>query len=600
VHGPPEGTRYSPLRQITPDNVPTLQVAWTYQTGDADPAAFSTIECTPLVVEGAMYVTSPRNKVIALDAATGTERWRFDPFAERPWRSLAAGGVNRGVAFWSDGKPGGERALLHGTPDGRLIALDPETGRPKSGFGENGTVDLKAGLEAEVRDRGYGMTSPPAVFEDLVIIGASVGEGPEPAAPGDIRAFDVRTGRERWTFHTVPRPGEAGHETWVGDSWKHRGGVNAWSGLTVDPGRGLVFAGLGSATFDFYGGDRHGDNLYANSTVALDARTGQRVWHFQTVRHDLWDYDLPTPPVLVTVSHGGRSRDAAAQVTKTGVVFLFDRQTGVPLFDVIDHEAPRSDVPGEQPAASQPMPVRPPPFARHRLSLEDVHGTDEEAAADARARYAQLKGGRIFSPPSFEGTLSFPGFRGGATWAGASFDPAKGWLFVNSNEIANVITLTPTEPGTGSRYRMKKYEQFLDKHGYPATRPPWGTLSAIDLNAGLIVWQVPLGEHPELAARGLRNTGTENFGGSIVTATGLVFIGGSKDEKLHAFDAATGKLLWEAALPAGGYATPATYAVNGRQFVVIAAGGGGKPRTKSGDAFVAFALPADSLTIPTR
>jgi quinoprotein glucose dehydrogenase len=418
-----------------------------------------------------------------------------------------------------------------------------------------------------------------------------MGDGPEPAASGDILAFDVRSGRLRWRFHTVPQPGETGHDTWAGESWRGRGGVNAWSGLSVDPARGLVFAGTGSPTFDFYGGDRHGNNLFGNSTLALDARTGERRWHYQVVRHDLWDYDIPTPPVLVRVARGGQPLDAVAQVTKTGFVFVFDRVTGKPVFDIVDRPTPASDVPGERTASSQPYPTSPPPFVRQSFSEADVFGTTPEAKAEALARFRALRHGAMFTPPSLQGTISLPGTRGGATWSGASFDPTTGWLYVNANEIGNVLKLVPTPPGTAWPYTIDGYRQFLDRDGYPAITPPWGTVSAIDLTAGRIVWQAPLGEHPELAARGLRNTGTENFGGTIVTAGGLVFIGGAKDEKLHAYDAATGALVWEHELGAGGYATPASYAVDGRQFIVIAAGGGGKPRTRSGDAFVAFALP---------
>jgi quinoprotein glucose dehydrogenase len=590
VFGDPGGTRYSPLTQITGENVSSLEVAWTYRTADADPAAFTTIECTPIVIGGVMFVTSARGKVMALDAATGQERWRYDPFARRREAEVVANGVNRGVAWWPGSNGAGPR-IFHGTADGRLIALDAATGTPIDTFGRQGAVDLAASLEPAFRGREIGITSAPAVFEDLVIVGTSVGEGPEPAAAGDILAFDARTGRERWRFRTVPRPGEVGHETWDGDSWQGRGGANAWAGVTIDATRGLVFAGTGSPAFDFYGGDRAGNNLFANSTLALDARTGTRRWHYQIVRHDLWDYDLPTPPALVHVTHGGKPIEAVAQVTKNGFVYLFDRATGRPLFGSVERNAAASDVPGERAATTQPAPARPPAFVRQGLSIDEVDGTTPEAREDARRRFRAMRSGPLFTPPSLEGTLALPGTRGGATWSGASFDPDTSWLYVNANELASIIQLAHAPAGQPFKYRVAGYRQFVDMHGYPAIKPPWGTLSAIDLNQGRIVWQVPLGEFPELAARGVRNTGTENFGGTIVTAGGLVFIGGSKDEKFHAFDKRTGKLLWEYKLPAGGYATPATYAIGGRQFVVIAAGGGGKPRTKSGDTFVAFALP---------
>jgi quinoprotein glucose dehydrogenase len=607
VSGDPGGMRYSPLTMINRDTVSKLAVAWTWRSGDAIPSELTTIECTPIVIDGVMFVTTARGKVAALDAARGTARWTFDPFdaanaspswSGRPHR--VAAGVNRGVAYWTAPSTAStstaadatrDRRIFVGTADGRLIALDAATGARVPSFGKAGVVRLTDTLSAAFAGRPIGVTSAPAIFEDVVIVGVSVGEGPEPAASGDVLAFDARSGRLRWRFHTVPQPGEVGHETWDGDSWQGRGGVNAWSGLSVDVAAGLVFAGTGSPVFDFYGGDRAGDNLFGNSTIALDARTGARRWHYQVVRHDLWDYDIPTPPVLVRLTRGGQIVDAVAQVTKTGFVFVFDRASGRPIFDIVDRPAPASDVPGERASPTQPYPTAPPPFIRQSFSEADVFGTTPEAKAEALARFRQLRHGAMFTPPSLQGTISLPGTRGGATWSGASFDPSTGWLYVNANEVANVLKLVETSPGAPWRYAIDGYRQFLDRDGYPAIAPPWGTVSAIDLAAGRIVWQVPLGEHPELAARGLRATGTENFGGTIVTAGGLVFIGGSKDERLHAYDAKTGALLWQHPLGAGGYATPATYAVGGRQFIVIGAGGGGKPRTPSSDTFIAFALP---------
>jgi quinoprotein glucose dehydrogenase len=589
VHGDPGATRFSPLAEITRQNVAALEVAWTYHTGDADPKYFTTIECTPIVVDGVMYITTVRGKVVALDAATGEPRWEFDAAAGRG-RQRVAGGVNRGVAYWADPEDRGRGRVFHGSAYGELFALDAATGKPIDAFGEGGMVKLRPGVEPEFAGRLIGITSAPLVVGDVVVAGASVGEGPDPAASGDIVAWDARSGAERWRFHTVPRPGEFGHETWEENSWKGRGGVNPWAGLTADPQRGLIFAATGSAAFDFYGGDRKGDNLFANSTIALDAKTGRRIWHFQTVRHDLWDYDLPHPPIMVRLTRDGRELDAVAQVTKTGFVYVFDRESGKPLFDIVERPAPASSMDGERAAATQPVPVAPPPFIRQGITEKDVFGSTPEALADARARFAAMRHGVIFTPPSLEGTVALPGTRGGATWSGASFDPATGWLFVNANEIPNVLKLAASEPGSAWSYKFAAYQQFLDKHGYPAITPPWGTVSAIDLSAGRIVWQVPLGEHPELAKR-LGRTGTENFGGTIVTAGGLVFIGGAKDEKFRALDTTTGAVVWEYQLEAGAYATPATYAIGGRQFIVVAAGGGGKPRTRSGDSFVAFALP---------
>lgn len=587
------GMRYSPLTQINRQNVKDLQVAWTYRTGDAGKG--TTIECTPIVLEGVMYITSVRSKVIALDAATGRALWQFDPYkAVRNPQPIASGGVNRGVACWSDGKPNGARRILLGVADGRLISLDARTGRPDTAFGEGGEVDLRAGIERDLSGLPYGPTSAPALFENLVIVGFSCGEGPGPTAPGDVRAFDVRTGQEVWRFRTVPGPGEAGNETWEGESWRERGAANAWGGFTLDERRGIVFAGLGSAAFDFYGGDRKGDNLFANCTIALDARTGRRLWHFQTVRHDLWDRDLPCPPVVVTVRHNGRRREAVAQVTKTGYCFLLDRVTGKPLFGVQEIDAPPSDIPGEQAVPRQVVPVKPPPFSHQGFKDEDVTNRSPEAQESVRKQLQSLRYGSAYVPPSLQGSVISPGFHGGATWSGASFDPTTGILYVNSNNTPYVSRLIPTPSSPHAPFGFAGYTYFRDHEGYPAIKPPWGSLTAIDLNRGEFAWQITLGEHPELTARGLPPTGTENFGGTIVTAGGLVFIGGTMDEKFRAFDKATGKLLWEYRLPAGGYATPCTYAVNGRQYVVIAAGGGGKLGTKSGDAFVAFALPGDT------
>ncbi|MGH8693437.1 MAG: pyrroloquinoline quinone-dependent dehydrogenase [Burkholderiales bacterium] len=588
VGGDAGGMRYSALDQINRKNVKDLQVAWTFHVGPhsfrygghTDPS----MQCTPVVIDGVMYLTSVDTQVVALDAATGRELWRFNP-----QRTKDGHMSNRGVAYWSDGRRGGMRRILFAIPDGKLFSLDARTGKPDPAFGKQGVVELRKGIERDLTELRYGATAAPAIFEDLIILGFSVGEG-FASAPGDIRAFNVRTGRQVWRFHTVPRPGEFGHETWKGDSWKDRGGVNAWSGVRVDARRGLVFAGLGSAAHDWYGGDRHGDNLFANSVVALDARTGKRVWHYQLVRHDLWDYDLPTPPNLVTVNHGGKQIEAVAQVTKTGYVFLFERATGKPLFEILERPAPPSDVPGEQAAAKQVYPVKPPPFARQGFTENDITDISPAAREYVREKIKGLRYGSIFTPISVPGTVQMPGLHGGATWSGASFDPTSGLLYVNANDMPWLTRVIPVAAKPGL-YQDKGNGIFRDQDGFPAARPPWGTLNAIDLNRGEIKWQVPLGDWPGAAERGLKNTGTENFGGSIVTAGGLVFIASTMDEKFRAFDKVTGKLLWEYQLPAGGYAAPCTYTVNGHQYVVIAAGGGGKPKTKAGDAYVAFALP---------
>ena len=592
VGGDRGNSRYSRLSQITIDNVGKLKVAWVYHTGELARKTPKIIECTPIVIDGVMYITTGHLRVIALDAATGRELWQFDPFSNgNPRTPLASGGVNRGLAYWTDGRPDGKRRIIHGSASGHLYSLNAATGKLDPAFGTNGVKDLREDLEVDISNLAYGPTSAPAIWKDTVIIGVSCGEGPGPAAPGDVRAFDVRTGKQLWRFHTVPREGEFGNDTWEGDSWKNRGGANAWGGITVDEQRGLVFAGLGSAAFDFYGGDRKGKNLFANCTIALDAATGNRRWHFQTLHHDLWDHDLPVYPNLVTVTRNGKQVDAVAQVTKTGHLFLFDRSDGTPLFEVRETPVPASDVEGEHAWPTQPIPVRPPPFSRQSMTEADATDIGETNRQSVLKQLREIRGGPAYNPPSLRGTVVIPGFHGGANWSGASFDPETAVLYVNSTDMPNIITLDHAPEDSGYKFKHKGYIQFRDHEGYPAIKPPWGQLNAIDLNTGEFVWRATLGEYPELTARGIPKTGTENFGGSIVTAGGLVFIAGTKDERFRAFHKGTGEQLWEAQLPAGGYATPSTYSVDGKQFVVIAASGAGKLKTKPGDAIVCFALP---------
>lgn len=598
------GQRYSPLEQINRANVASLKVAWTYHTRDA--GAGTTIECTPLVIDGVMYVTTVRTRVVALDAASGREIWSFDPYggpAPAGGWVKASGGVNRGVAFWSDGQPNGARRVLVGVTDGRLISIDAASGKVDEAFGDKGTIDLRAGYQDE-RDLGkmpYGPTSAPAVFENLVYIGCSNGEG-HPASPGDVRAFDIRTGKEAWRFHTIPRPGEAFGDTWEKDAWKERGGANPWGGFTIDEENGILFSGTGSASPDFYGAGRKGNNVFANCVLALDARTGKRLWHFQTLHHDLWDHDNPCPPVVCVVKKDGAAIPAVAQVTKTGYCFILHRKTGEPIFGVTEVAAPASDVPGEEASKTQPVPNKPPPFSRRSVNEDDLTDISPAAHQAAVDQLKKLRHDGENTPPSLRGTAVAPGFHGGATWAGACFDPSSGLLYVNSNDVPIVVAVKKTAQGD---YEPTGYNYFRDGQplpparekaggqagGYPAIKPPWGSLNAIDVNQGAYAWRIVLGEFPELTAKGIAQTGTENFGGTIVTAGGLVFIGGSKDEMFHAFDKTTGKLLWQTHLPAGGYATPCTFSVGGKQFITIAAGGGGKQRTTSGDSFVTFALP---------
>jgi quinoprotein glucose dehydrogenase len=570
------GMRYSTLKQINRKSVKNLQVAWTYHTGDAAAGNGSTIECTPIIVDGVMYVTTAKVKVVALNAATGEPIWEFDPKGTN---------VNRGVAYWADEKPGGARRILIAS-NGKLTSLDAKSGKPDLGFGTEGVVDLRKGMGPEIARQNYGSTSAPAIYHDLAIIPIHSSES-QPGAPGDVRAFNVRTGKEVWRFHTAPHPGEYGNKTWAGDSWRDRSGANAWSGYTIDTKNGIVYCGLGSAASDFYGADRVGANLFANCTLALDARTGKRIWHFQTVHHDLWDHDLPCPPVVCSITRNGKKVEAVAQPTKTGFVYVFDRLTGKPLYDVKEVPAQTSSVTGEQAWLTQPEPVNPPILEPKLVTGKDFSNLSPESHEYVMNMVKKYRFGREYEAPSTEGTIISPGFHGGANWSGACVDPSTNILYINTNNVPCVCKLNKNSK---DGYDFDGYTFLTDKDGYPAVKPPWGHLTAVDLNKGEFVWRNIFGEYPKLKAMGMPPTGTQNFGGSIVTAGGLVFIGGTMDEMFHAYDKSNGKLLWEFQLPAGGYATPATYMVNGKQFVVIAAGGGGKLGTKSGDTFVAFAL----------
>lgn len=681
--GDKASTHYSTLRQITPRNVAKLEVAWTFRAGGADANNRSQIQCNPLVIDGVLYGTSPDLQAFALDAASGRELWRFNPASIK---GITKAGVNRGLVFWADGR---DRRILY--PNDRYLhALDAATGQRVASFGKEGSIDLKADLGRDVSGLSLQANTPGVLFGDLLIMGMRLGEGPAPAAPGHIRAYDVRSGKLVWRFNTIPLPGEVGYDTWPPNAHTYIGGANVWAGFALDEKRGIAFCPTGSAAFDFWGGNRIGQNLFANCLIALDAKTGQRLWHQQLVRHDLWDRDLPAPPNLVTVTHGGKKIDAVAQVTKSGHVFVFNRETGEPLFPIREVPVPPSDLQGESAWPTQPLPTKPAPFARQLFTHDEITDISPESHRHVLERFAKLRAHTPFLPPSKEGSIILPGFDGGAEWGGAAVDP-DGVLYVNANEMAWVLTMVETkrqgaEPlatgeaiynqicaachgidrlgnkaqnvpsligvetrlkpadvltllktgkgvmpsfdflterqhqlvvdhllGTGSSvnaandpgrkeelggadvlgtipYTTTGYNRWLDTNGYPALKPPWGTLNAIDLNTGEYRWRVTLGEWPELTANGVPPTGTENYGGPVVTAGGLVFIAASRDEHIRAFDRKTGKELWKAKLPSAGYATPATYSVNGRQYVVIACGGG-KIGTKSGDTYVAFALP---------
>ncbi len=588
------GMRYSPLDQINLQNVKRLTRAWTYHTGEVptggrEPSPF---EATPLMVDDVLYFTTPSGRVIAIDAETGTERWTFDPHVKH-----GAAPRHRGVAYWKDAA-GGDGRIFVGTEDGRLIALDATKGVPAKGFGEDGTITLRPTGPEEKGE--YSIRSPAAVYRDLVIVGASVPEYPAHGPAGDVRAFDARTGRLVWTFKTVPPPGEEGHDTWEGDSWRDRTGANVWSVMSVDEARGLVYLPVGSPAYDFYGGDRKGANLFGNSLVALDAATGRRVWHFQAVHHDLWDYDLPAQPVLLSVAREGRTRDAVAQLSKMGFVFLLDRATGEPLFPIEERPVPPSTIPGESAWPTQPFPTAPPPLARTTaIGRSDLTRVAPKSQKFCEALFDSVTSGSIFTPAGTKLTLIWPGSLGGSNWSGASYDPRLGYLFVNVNELGAVGQMQEQPAGSPLPWRRfsdldrGEYARFWDEDRLPCQQPPWGTLAAVDLAKGTIAWQVPLGIVPSLEAQGLKGTGTLSLGGTIATAGGLVFIGGTNDSRFRAFDARTGAELWTATLDASAHATPITYrgARTGKQFVVVAAGGGGYLSSKTADTLVAFSLP---------
>ncbi len=594
--GDPGGSKHSTLTQINRSNVARLKVAWTFHTGDvSDGSEYpvrSAFEATPLVIDGVMYVTTPYSRLIALDAETGKQLWAFDPKIDKEKsRNLF---ISRGAAWWSDGK---KARIFLGTLDGQLYSIDTRNGKPDDSFGAAGYIDLRKGVADKFPDRAYSMTSPPAIYKDLVICGSLTADG-EPQGPkGDVRAFDVHTGKQMWIFHTVAQKGEFGGDTWEGDSAKDRAAVNPWSILSVDVKRGILFLPLTSPATDYYGGDRKGAGLFGDSLVALDAATGKRLWHFQTVHHDLWDYDLPAQPNLVEVKRDGRLVPAVAQVTKTGFTFVFDRLTGKPLFDIKEVPVAKSEVPGEQAWPTQPRPVKPPPYARQSMTRDEL----TDVTPESRAYCAKLLEGAvisdIFTPIGLKPTLLFPGTNGGANWGGASYDPDTRTLYVNSMDAGMLYRMEERPAGSLIPYRPRGLgspnSRFWDKDLNPCQKPPWGFLTAIDLDAGEFRWRSELGVVDALLEKGLPPTGSPNLGGSLATAGGLVFIGATNDKRFRAFDKDTGKEIWTTRLPASGHATPMTFmgTKSKKQFVVIAAGGGNKYGSDFSDSLVAYTLP---------
>lgn len=659
---------YSSLNQINTQNVSKLEKVWEYKSGDS-----GQVQCNPIIVNGILFGVTATNKVFALDAATGKLKWEYIQKGE------GTENVNRGVTYWQEGN---DKRILY-SYSSFLYALNAETGEPVKSFGDTGKVSLKSGLGPDIEDKFVGSTTPGTLFEDLIVMPIRVGEG-YGAAMGYVQAFNVKTGKLTWVFKTIPDKGQPGSNTWPEylKSNQEIGAVNNWAGMAIDRKREIIYIPTGSAAFDFYGGNRHGQNLFANCLIALNVRTGKYIWHFQTVHHDIWDKDLPAPPNLLTVTHNGKKIDAVAQVTKGGLVFLFDRKNGTPLFPIDELPFPKSELPGEQAWPTQPIPRIPAPFARQSITEQDISPFAENRSELLQTFKKSKKG--LFQPLGLTPTILLPGADGGAEWGGAAVDP-DGIMYVNSNEMAWLFSLSPTpksnpqsnitpghllynntcitchgpelkgNPASGfpslvqikdriSRkeisklissgrgmmpgfsnlsasqkqniidflfqeekteapsntatskteepigpYQFDGYNKFLDSNGYPAISPPWGTLTAIDLNTGKHLWQKPLGEFKELTARGIPQTGTENYGGPVITAGGLLFIAATKDGMFRAFDKNTGNLLWETELPAAGFATPSTYQINGKQYIVIACGGT-KLGTKKGDSYVAYAL----------
>ncbi|HEY0176200.1 MAG TPA: PQQ-binding-like beta-propeller repeat protein, partial [Pedobacter sp.] len=684
--GSDNNIKYSALDQIDTSNVQQLKVAWVYHSEHMDQSRYGPMECNPIIVDDVLYAVSPRMKLFAVDAATGKEKWNFDPadsLVNKTWHRNSVN-MNRGVAYWSEGK---DKRIIY-TVGPVVFAVNAETGKLIPEFGTDGGVDLRKGLDREEKEMSVSPTSPVLIYKNLFITSGAVSE----TTPGHIRAFDVKTGRQIWIFHTVPYPGEPGYSTWDDKTaYKRMGSTNAWSGFSLDRERGILFTGTGSPTNDFYGGDRPGKGLYGNCLLALDAGTGKLKWHFQAVHHDVWDMDLSSPPALVSLTRNGKKVDAVVQTTKTGFVFVFERTTGNPLFPIIEKRVPvNGGAAGEEFNQTQPFPVLPQPFVRTVLTEKGLnHIVGDSSYEDIKRRFRTYRSEGVFTPPTEKGTIILPGYDGGANWGGPAVDPETNMLYINANEMAWILNLVkdtssgktamtnlqagallyrkncmgchgperlgsgdyPSLIGAGKKYKFSQfsellttgrrmmpgfsqltvkekeaiaslvldmktdqdkpykgpamkndhqskpgytftgYNKFLTKEGYPAISPPWGSLSAINLNSGKYEWKIPLGEFEELKKKGIPATGRENFGGPVVTAGGLLFIGASADGYFRAINKRTGKILWEFELPAAGMATPAVYETDHKQYVVIACGGS-KSGGKSSDAYVAFTLPA--------